>query len=139
MFPLFDPRLRQDAGLSRRRLEAPKAVPRFHIFDERLGRWRSSSDSPVPPPKPARPDTASAQSLCGRLAAIKRALEDLGSEAMRYARWRAKALAQRSPKLDTVLRRGPPPGLRRTSQHEVHEILKECHWLARTVAVPDTS
>ena len=144
-FSLFDPRLRQDAGLSRRRFSAavPRAEPAIHIFDERLGRWRSSSDSPVPPPpaKPARPDTVNAASLCGRLAALKRALEDLGSEAMRYARWRAKAEAASSPKLDTVLRRGPPPGLRRTSSHEVHEILKDCHWLARNPPKPkpDTS
>ena len=33
----------------------------------------------------------------------------------------------------------PPPYLRRTSTHEVHAILSECHWLARDVLVGDTS
>ena len=135
LFSLFDPRLRLDAGLSRRK---PLVQPRIIFFD----------DSPVPPHLQFRPDSfkpapepepegVSATSLCRRLATIKHALENLSSEALRYARWRAKAVVQNSPKLDKVLRRGPPPGLRRNSTHEVHEILKDLHWLARNPPKPE--
>jgi hypothetical protein len=31
------------------------------------------------------------------------------------------------------LRAGRPPGFRKRPIHEVDEILKECHWLARNV------
>jgi len=93
----------------------------------------------APEPQPQRDDTVNATPLCRRLAAIRRALSDLPRQARRYARWRAKPVAQRHPKLYAVLRPGPPPYLRRTSTHEVHAILSECHWLARDALVSDTS
>ena len=73
------------------------------------------------------------------IAAIGRALEDVPRQARRYARWRARPLAERRPRLDHVLRPGPPPGLRRRASHEVHAILSECSWLAHTALRPDTS
>jgi hypothetical protein len=98
--------------------------------------------APAPPPAPpaAKPDdTVSALSLCRRLAAISDALNDLPRQAMRYARWKAKPYDQRRPKRYCALRTGPPPYLRKNSRHEVHDILSECHWLARTALKPDTS
>jgi hypothetical protein len=37
------------------------------------------------------------------------------------------------------LRFGWPPGWRIKSTHEVDDILKECHWLVRSLPEPDTS
>jgi hypothetical protein len=37
------------------------------------------------------------------------------------------------------LRLGWPPGWRIRATHEVDEILKDCHWLARSALTPDTS
>jgi hypothetical protein len=84
-------------------------------------------------------NTVSAVPLCRRLAAIKVALEDLASQARRYARWRARPVETRWPKLALPFRPGRPPGHRKTPTHEVHEILTECDWLARNVPEPDTS
>ena len=71
--------------------------------------------------------------------AIREALKDLPRQARRYAHWRAKTAAEQDPKREPVLRRGPPPGLSAKSNHEVHAILKECHWLARSVLRSDSS
>jgi hypothetical protein len=141
-FQLFDPRAPEDC--TRRRRSGPHPAPRLRIldtaFDPRVPLFRRpAAVMPVPEPQPQRDDTVSATSLCRRLAAIRRALSDLPREARRYARWRAKPVAARHPKLGSMLRPGPPPYLRRTSTHEVHAILSECHWLARDVLVGDTS
>ena len=77
--------------------------------------------------------------LCRHLAAIKRALKDLPRQAKRFARWRDLPIEERRPRLETPLRRGWPPGWRIKPTHEVHEILKECHWLVRQLPEPDTS
>jgi hypothetical protein len=139
-FPLFDPRLR-DGGFGRRRRKGPVVLPRIRWLGDysELPPYLRPKPEPPPAPKPEPDDTVSAKSLFRRLARIKDALSDLPRQALRYARMRAKAMAEDSPKLDTVLRRGPPPGFRPKSRHEVHEILRECQWLARTVAAPDTS
>jgi hypothetical protein len=71
--------------------------------------------------------------------AIREALKDLPRQARRYARLRAKLMAEPDAKREPVLRRGPPPGLPAKPKYEVHTILKECHWLARTIAASDTS
>jgi hypothetical protein len=132
------------ADCTRRRRSGPHPAPRLRIldvaFDPRVPLFRRpAAVMPVPEPQPQRDDTVSATSLCRRLAAIRRALSDLPREARRYARWRAKPVAARHPKLGSMLRPGPPPCLRRTSNHQVHAILSECHWLARTVLAGDTS
>lgn len=138
-FRLFDPPRNVIRLLGGRR-EHVRVEPRIRVLD--LG-----IDPRIPPflrprPAPARPgpaagedqaiedDTVNAVHLCRRLFAIKNALEDLPGHAMRLARWRAKPVEQRRPRRESPLRTGRPPGWRQRPTHEVHEILKECHWLA---------
>ena len=141
LFPLFDPSLREFSGLGRRHSKVPKAEPHVWSFDDLLlGRPHfCRKPEPAPSPEPEPDDSVSAKALCRRLAAITDALSDLSRHALRYARWRDKPYEERRPRRDTALRRGPPPGLREKSSHEVHEILKECHWLARNLPEPDSS
>ncbi|MGL4490748.1 MAG: hypothetical protein ACRCU5_15020 [Rhizobiaceae bacterium] len=77
-------------------------------------------------------DLIDAQPLVRRLAALKRALDNLPREARRLARWQAKrrsALIQRKPMRLSPFRPGPPPGFRAKQTHEIDDILKECHML----------
>jgi hypothetical protein len=141
-FRLFDPRVPQDGIRRRRRRPGPE--PRLRVldvaFDPLIPLFRRSAPAlSAPEPQAQRDDTVGATPLCRRLAAIRRALSDLPREARRYARWRAKPVAARHPKIYSVLRPGPPPYLRRASTHEVHAILSECHWLARDALAGDTS
>jgi hypothetical protein len=83
--------------------------------------------------------------LCRRLEALKRALQDIPRQAKRLARWRARQ-EQKQPSTSTPtlkplspLREGLPPGYRKKPQHEVDDILAECHDLARLALAPDTS
>jgi hypothetical protein len=95
---------------------------------------------PAPPALPPTPDDSiNGKSLCRRLDAIKRALQDLLGQAKRYARLRAKLNAEHAPKRDTTLRRLPPSKPHRKPRHEVHDILEECDWLACTLPKTDTS
>ena len=128
-----------------RRHAGPKSEPRIHVFDydPRIPLFLRSQ-APVAAPVPdvddaIEDDTVNAGPLCRRLAAIKRALEDLPRQAWRLARWRARPVAERRPPLSTPLRIGRPPGFRKRQIHEVDEILAECHWLARNVPQLDTS
>jgi hypothetical protein len=137
-FQLFDPRKR----FNRRRYAGSRPEPRIHVmdgaFDPRVPLFRLPQPA-APAPAPEPDDTVRAAPLCRRLAAIKGALEDLASQARRYARWRARPFAARRPKLASTLRPGAPPGFRKTPTHEVDAILTECDWLARHVPQPDTS
>ena len=141
-FQLFDPRRRFDSGNDRRH---PVSQPRIHImgggFDPRVPSFLRPQPAAPAPAAPARKkdDTVNARPLCRRLAAIKNALDDLPRQARRLARWRARPMEARRPRLAAPLRLGAPPGRRSRPTHEVHEILKECHWLARNVPVPNTS
>jgi hypothetical protein len=139
-FQLFDPRRPVGADNGRRHA-GPRPEPHIRFvdlaFDPRISVFRRPEPAAAAPP-PAEDDTVNAVPLCRRLAAIKRALEDLPRHARRYARWRARPIEARRPRLSTPLRRGPPPGRRKPTQ-EVDEILTRCHWLARTVSEPDTS
>jgi hypothetical protein len=112
--------------------------PRLPFFDANPGAPSSLRSQPKAP-APAPDGTVNAASLCRRLAAIKLALDDLATQARRYARWRAKPIERRRPKVVSPLRPGPPPGHRKKPSHEVDNILSECHWLALTVPKPDTS
>jgi hypothetical protein len=138
-FQLFDPRQRSDSG---RPTRSPRPQPRIRFidvaFDPRIPLFRQPQPAPTAPASD-EDDTVNAKPLCRRLAAIKRALEDLPRQARRLARWRARPIEARRPRLATPLRLGSPPGRRSRPTHEVHEILNECHWLARTVPVPETS
>ena len=134
-FRLFDPRKRFD-WVYDPFSQGPGPDPGIHIFaaDAKGPLFRSPQ-----PIAPAPDGTVRAASLCRRLVAIKAALDDLATQARRYARWRAKPLEQRRPKLTSPLRPGNPPGHRKKPSHEVDNILTECHWLAWSLPKPDTS
>jgi hypothetical protein len=107
-------------------------------FDPRIPLFRQPQ--PAPAAQAAeKDDTVNAEPLSRRLSAIKGALDDLPRQARRLARWRARPIEARRPRLTAPLRLGSPPGRRLRPTHEVHEILNECHWLARNVPVPNTS
>jgi hypothetical protein len=149
-FGLFDPlkRFRRRFKKMRRGPE-----PRIRFFDEPDPRapifrllGQHPPTAPVPPPVPdveERVDdgTVDARHLIRRLLAITDALQDIPRQAMRLARWQARPIEERHPQRESPLRVGRPPGFRKRQIHEVDEILKECHWLARNVQpqLDDTS
>ena len=156
LFRLFDPpkRFRKVLG----RWPKPRqVVPRVHFFpaDPRAPIFRLFRQPPPEPqlaaPAPPAPvvgekaivddGTVNARHLIRRLFAIVDALEDIPRHAMRLARWRSRPVEERRPQRSSPLRSGRPPGHRKRHIHEVDEILKECHWLARNVEPPldDTS
>ena len=137
-FALFDRRVRYDLGRGRR-ARGPKVEPHVWSLDDFLQGRPHFCPRPEPAPSLKPDDSVSAASLCRRLDAARRALLNLRRQAERYARWRDKPLEQRRPKLMSPLRPGPPPSLSRTSSHEVHEILRDCHALAHSLPKPDTS
>jgi hypothetical protein len=149
-FNLFDPERRADFGQvrRRRRRKGPKVEPRVHVIYPSNPNipWflRGQSAPPPPPPAPQRVEvvkdnTVSPKGLCRRLFAIMYALTHMEREAERYARLFAKPIEERRPKRERALRFGRPPGWRDKPTHEVHEILKECHWLISELPKPDTS
>jgi hypothetical protein len=144
-FALLDPLPREIGFPTRRRITHPTVMPRIRVLgDNPYLVPPFLRPAPPPPPEPAPKQPApdggvSGKSLCRRLDAIKRALEDLPGQAKRYARLRAKAIAEHAPKRDTALRRLPPPKAHRKPRHEVHDILEECDWLVRTLPKPDSS
>ena len=81
-----------------------------------------------------------ATGVCRRLAALRRALDDIDAEARRLARWRARRdrepyrIGRLSP-----MRPGYPPGRRKRQIHEVDEILRNCHLLAVRALSPNSS
>ena len=74
-----------------------------------------------------------------RLAAAQRALQNLGREAKRLARWQARRKAMENPKFTSPIRPGPPPGNNKGSNSEIDLILRECHGLAFNVLKVDSS
>src|SRR5262245_33518780 len=145
-FRLFDPRKRFDR-VHDRPTRGPRPQPRIRslgvAFDARIPLFHQPQLVPAAQAPaaqaPKKDDTVNAKPLCRRLAAIKLALDDLPRQARRYARWQARPIEARRPRLASPLRPGRPPGHRKRQTHEVDEILKECHWLARTVPAPNTS
>ena len=126
-FPLLDP-LKNFAP--RRRYS--RSVPRILFLD-----------GPTPPPLPPIPsddDMVDASGACRRLAALRRALDDIDAQARRLARWRARRdrepyrIGRLSP-----MRPGYPPGRRKRQIHEVDEILRNCHLLALHALSPNSS
>ena len=146
-FNLFDPERRADFGkVRRRRRKGPKVEPRVHVIypsNPNIPWFLRGRPAPPPPaPQPietVKDTTVSAKGLCRRLFAIMYALTHMESEAERYARLFAKPIEERRPKRERALRYGWPPGWRIKPRHEVDEILKECHWLFRSLPEPDTS
>ena len=139
--PLLDPRKRFDVRPRRRRA---KSFPRICVIG-------LTEPTPIPDDWfPSPDDPVGAACLCRRLAALKRALDDLDGHAKRLARWKARRdLASRpvqggfAPASEAKLqgannrygrfhpmRRGRPPGHRKRAFHEVDDVLTECHALA---------
>jgi hypothetical protein len=100
---------------------------------------------PAPVPIPAKDDPVDTGALVRRIQSLKEALDNLPRHAKRLARWRAKGeLARQSgaikPGRLTPFRPGFAPGLRRTGQREIDDILRDCHHFAKEAwDKPDTS
>ena len=145
-FKLCDPEKRANAGRPRRprrRYKGPEPRIRVLDYDPRIPEFLRGPD---PTPAPAlenkvvvKDNTVSAKRLCRRLFALVRALTNMEREAERYARWLAQPVEERRPRRERALRYGWPPGWRVRPTHEVHRILKECHWLIRELPELDTS
>jgi hypothetical protein len=95
-------------------------------------------DEDVASPQYFLPDEpVDATTLFTRLRALRHALNDLPKQARRLARWQARRdILLRSkrpfrPMRLSPIRPGPPPGRRLRSIHEVDDVLRECHGLAR--------
>jgi hypothetical protein len=128
-FPLIDPRKRFDLAPRRR---YAKTFPRITCIG-------LSEPTPIPDDWfPSPDDPVSAERLCRRLDALKRALEDLDGQARRLARWRARD-GQNGKNRLPPMRPGWPPGHRRRPSHEIDDVLRECHSLAVCAQRPDTS
>jgi hypothetical protein len=151
LFNLFDPLKRQGRRFKKKMRRGPE--PRIHYFGEPDPRapifrllGQRPPNAPVPPPVPdvkKRVDdgTVNAVYLIRRLHAVMDALQNIHRHAMRLALWQARPKEERRPERWSPLRPGRPPGFRQRPIHEVDEILKECHWLARNAQPPldDTS
>ena len=138
LFNLFDPLKRIG-----RRFKKKRRGPEPHVHSiESFLRQRQAAVVPAKTEQVAVDDgTVSAKNLVRRLAAVMDAVQDIQRHAMRLARWQARPKEQRRPERWGPMRPGRPPGFRQRPIHEVDEILKECHWLARSVNPPldDTS
>ncbi len=130
-FALFDPRLRLVRG--------PKKVrgnPRITFFGTDLV---SSNDLTRANGNERKDDDIAAAKILRRLEAIRHALEDLPRQARRLQR----ALQRRSKlprlKMQGPMRPGHPPGHRGRRLHEIDDVLRRCHGLARQALPPDSS
>ena len=152
LFNLFDPALNPDLAFLRKFKKMRRPEPKLTIVELGYDRGRPTvrlhgelrSAAPAPAPeveKPVDDGTVNAGPLIRRLIAIVDALQDIPRQALRLARWQARPIEERRPERWSPLRPGRPPGYRQRPIHEVDEILKECHWLARNVMPPldDTS
>ena len=123
----------------RRRIPDPRPrtcperlAPRILFLDEWTPRPRA--------PEPRDDDPVDAAALRRRLAAARGALEDLPAQALRLARWRARGERAfgawrerrrgRAPRT-CPLRTGRAPGHRSRRRRPAHDILADCHDLAR--------
>jgi hypothetical protein len=134
--PLLDPLPRWDAS----RRPAAGGIPRICL---------PGLTKPFPVPSAPLPDDPiDATRLSLRLQALGRALDDLPREARRFARWRARrrlACEQGRVGRSSPLKPGraaalPKSFCRGRPAHEVHDILRDLHGLARwAIEKPDTS
>ncbi|MFN0194323.1 MAG: hypothetical protein ACKVP5_20525, partial [Aestuariivirga sp.] len=92
-------------------------------------------------PAPIKDGKVNAGSLAQRLHAIKFALGDLTHQAKRLMRWRARREKLSKERLiyTNPIRPGPPPYVHKKPQHEVEEVLRDCHWLAWEARKLDSS
>ena len=142
LFNLFDPTRNPDLAFLHRFKKKRRPEPKMTIIElgydrghptMRLhGELRSAAPTPAPEvEKPLDDGTVNAGPLIRRLFAITDALKDIPRHAMRLALWQARPIEERRPQRESAMRPGRPPGYRQRAKHEVDEILKECHWLAR--------
>lgn len=114
------------------------ALPRFS--------FAGLSDDEHNTPHFSQPDVpVDAAHLFTRLRALRSALNDLPLQARRLARWQARrdlALKNKTPlkpKRISTFRPGLPPGWRERRIHEIDDVLRECHGLARDLLnAPDS-
>ena len=134
-FALFDPRKPFSSNKKRRGRRGPP--PRISGFGD--GSWRAHD---APAAAAIGPDDAlNAAGLCGRLLALRRALDDLEGQARRMMRMQARRReAGESFARTEPIRRGFPPGHRTRRRHAVDDVLRDCSiWARRAEAAPDTS
>ncbi len=138
LFNLFDPLKRFG-----RRFKKKRRGPEPHVYSiESFLQPRKPAAASAPAEQDAVDDgMVSAKHLIRRLVAVTDALQDIPRHAMRLARWEARPKEQRRPERWSPMRPGRPPGFRQRAIHEVDQILKECHWLVRSMHPPldDTS
>jgi hypothetical protein len=126
--PLLDPFKRFDFTPRRR---YARTFPRISIIGV-------TEPRPIPEIRQPSPgDPLDATRLCARMHALKAALNDLDKQAKRLALWQARSDLRRQqpnpkPGRNSPMRPGWPPGYRKRPFHEVDDILRECHSLART-------
>ncbi len=113
------------------------ALPSFNLIDplKIFGREAPDVDGLYSGENSDGPEVTpiSAASLGLRILALKNALENLPRHARRLARWyeqRDLAYAQNLAHRYSPMRPGPAPASRRRTDHEVDEVLLECHLLA---------
>jgi hypothetical protein len=131
-FKLIDPRKRFQV----QRVIYTTQTPRISIIapDAPFAPIFAQPPSLVRVPLPCAADRPmSARRLCLRLKALTSALDDIPQQAKRLARWQFKRAKEVLPKFSSPLRPGKPPGYRRRSDHEVDDILSECHSYAMGV------
>ena len=134
-FRLFDTR-KSFPELRQRRVRYMKNPPRIHVYPYDTLVAVSQPVVPAPPP----PDgMVNAERLTRRLQSLKLALDDLPRQARRLVRATARREKVPSLKFKSPLRPGRAPGSRKKPNHEVDEILTECHWLAWEAEKSDTS
>jgi len=124
-FWLFDKRkfIPELSGNGRRVRRGPG--PQISDFsDFRAGSRGDDAETPV-----RHPDDAAR--MCRRMLALYRALQDMEGQALRLLRAMAKRNAgPPGPGRYGPMRSGFPPGYRRNCNHEVDDVLYECHLMA---------
>lgn len=128
MFPLFDPR-KWFWELAKSRRSAKGPGPRISGFDDDSWTAYEPEEPSVREPDPLQ--------LCRRLMALKNALDDIPAQARRLARLQHRRRAAGEPlKRTEPIRPGTPPGYRKHWEHEVDEILVDCHRIFLRDPVP---
>ena len=136
-FQLFDPRQQFDFRLAD---PAPKPtllhLVNVYAAGPLVPLFRPRPETPVPQPVDGQ---VSGLGLSRRLAAVKAALGDLPRQARRLARWRARQNRKPNRCVLSPIRPGKPPGKRKAPDHEVDDILINCHALAFDARAANTS
>ncbi|GAB4363167.1 MAG: hypothetical protein Kow0026_27510 [Oricola sp.] len=95
--------------------------------------WWDGDDDENLPPELDPGELVDARAVCRRIEALEAALQDIGGQALRLARWKARrdgGAAGIRPRRWRPMRPGLPPGWRKRPRTHAEEVLKECHGLA---------